>query len=181
MDIVRNQIEQINGSVEFTTVPGKGTTFTIKLPLTLAIIRALMVTLGDQVYAFPLINVVETLAVRPEEIRRVRHVEVIVLRGQVLPLLRLANLFNEKSKAEGGKLSVVVLGVGEKKVGVVVDQLLGEQEVVIKSLGSYLGQVPGLSGATILGDGSVALIVDARSLVKEAGVEEAAQELSRAS
>lgn len=181
MDIVRSQIEQINGSVEFATALGKGTTFTIKLPLTLAIIRALMVTLGEQVYAFPLINVVETLAVKPEEIRRVRHAEVIVLRGQVLPLLRLATLFNEKSKAEGGKLSVVVLGVGEKKVGVVVDQLLGEQEVVIKSLGGYLGQVPGLSGATILGDGSVALIVDARSLVKEAGVEEAASELSRAS
>lgn len=181
MDIVRSQIEQINGSVEFTTAPGRGTTFTIKLPLTLAIIRALMVTLGDQVYAFPLINVIETLAVKPEEIRRVRHAEVIVLRGQVLPLLRLAHLFNEKSGEESAKLSVVVLGVGEKKVGVVVDQLLGEQEVVIKSLGGYLGQVPGLSGATILGDGRVALIVDARSLVKEAGVEETVQELSWAS
>ncbi|MDQ0285636.1 two-component system chemotaxis sensor kinase CheA [Desulfofundulus luciae] len=179
MDIVRNQIEQINGSVEFTTVPGRGTTFTIKLPLTLAIIRALMVTLGDHVYAFPLTNVLETLTLKPGEIRRVRHAEVIVVRGQVLPLVRLAHLFREKSKEEG-KLSVVILGSGDKKVGVVVDRLIGEQEIVIKSLGGYLGQVPGLSGATILGDGKVALIVDARGIVKDAGVEEIIYEVNRA-
>ncbi|NHM28170.1 chemotaxis protein CheA [Desulfofundulus sp. TPOSR] len=179
MDIVRNQIEQINGSVEFTTAPGRGTTFTIKLPLTLAIIRALMVTLGDHVYAFPLTNVLETLTLKPGEIRRVRHAEVIVVRGQVLPLVRLAHLFQEKSKEEG-KLSVVILGSGDKKVGVVVDRLIGEQEIVIKSLGGYLGQVPGLSGATILGDGKVALIVDARGIVKDAGVEEIIYEVSRA-
>ncbi len=179
MDIVRNQIEQINGSVEFTTTPGRGTTFTIKLPLTLAIIRALMVTLGDQVYAFPLTNVLETLTFKPGEIQRVRHAEVVVVRGQVLPLVRLAHLFQEKSREEG-RLSVVVLGSGDKKVGVVVDRLIGEQEIVIKSLGGYLGQVPGLSGATILGDGKVALIVDARAIVKEAGVEDAALEVSRA-
>ncbi len=179
MDIVRNQIEQINGSVEFTTAPGRGTTFTIKLPLTLAIIRALMVTLGDQVYAFPLTNVLETLTLKPGEIRRVRHAEVIVVRGQVLPLVRLAHLFREKGKEEG-KLSVVILGSGDKKVGVVVDRLIGEQEIVIKSLGGYLGQVPGLSGATILGDGKVALIVDARGIVKDAGVEEIIYEVNRA-
>jgi two-component system chemotaxis sensor kinase CheA len=179
MDIVRNQIEQINGSVEFTTAPGRGTTFTIKLPLTLAIIRALMVTLGDHVYAFPLTNVLETLTLKPGEIRRVRHAEVIVVRGQVLPLVRLAHLFQEKSREEG-KLSVVILGSGDKKVGVVVDRLIGEQEIVIKSLGGYLGQVPGLSGATILGDGKVALIVDARGIVKDAGVEEIIYEVSRA-
>ncbi len=175
MDIVRNQIEQINGSVEYVSVPGAGTTFTIKLPLTLAIIRALMVELGDQVYAFPLSNVVETLALRPGEIRRVRHSEVIVVRGHVLPLIRLAQLFNQESAQNNPdeRVFVVILGSGEKKVGVVVDRLLGEQEIVIKSLGSYLGQVPGLSGATILGDGSVALIVDARGIVKEGSGEEA--------
>lgn len=173
MDIVRNQIEQINGSVEYDSAPGAGTTFTIKLPLTLAIIRALMVALGEQVYAFPLTNVVETLALKPGEIRRVRHNEVIVVRGRVLPLIRLAHLFNQESNP-GERVFVVVLGSGDKKVGVVVDRLIGEQEIVIKSLGSYLGQVSGLSGATILGDGSVALIVDARSIVKEGGVEEAA-------
>ena len=179
MDIVRSQIEQINGSVEFTTVPGKGTTFIIKLPLTLAIIRALMIALGDHVYAFPLTNVVETLAVKPEEIRRIRHAEAVVVRGRVLPLVRLARLFQEEGREEG-RHSVVVLGSGDRKVGVVVDRLIGEQEIVIKSLGGYLGQVPGLSGATILGDGRVALIVDARSIVKELGVEEAIYEVERA-
>jgi two-component system chemotaxis sensor kinase CheA len=172
MDIVRSQIEQINGSVEYASVPGAGTTFTIKLPLTLAIIRALMVGLGEQVYAFPLANVVETLALRPEEVRRVGHGEVIVVRGHVLPLLRLAHLFQQEG-SPGERVFVVVLGSGSRKVGVVVDRLIGEQEIVIKSLGGYLGQVHGLSGATILGDGSVALIVDARSIVKEGGVEEA--------
>ncbi|WP_078060714.1 chemotaxis protein CheA [Desulfotomaculum copahuensis] len=179
MDIVRSQIEQINGSVEFTTAPGKGATFTIKLPLTLAIIRALMVALGEQVYAFPLANVVETLALKTEEIRRVRRAEAIVVRGRVLPLVRLTRLFREKGREEG-RLSVVILGSAEKKVGVVVDRLIGEQEIVIKSLGGYLGQVPGLSGATILGDGRVALIVDARGIVKETGVEETVYEVNRA-
>ena len=170
MDIVRSQIEQINGSVDYVSVSGAGTTFTIKLPLTLAIVRALMVGLGQQVYAFPLANVVETLALQTGEIRRIRHSEVIVVRGYVVPLIRLARFFNQES-APGGRVFVVILGSAEKKVGVVVDRLLGEQEIVIKSLGAYLGQVSGLSGATILGDGSVALIVDARSIVKESGAE----------
>ena len=94
------------------------------------------------------------------------------MRGHVLPLVRLANLFNMPANPEDNRIPVVILGSGEKRVGVVVDRLIGEQEIVIKSLGSYLGQVPGLSGATILGDGRVALIVDARSIVKEIGVEE---------
>jgi len=173
MDIVRSQIEQINGFVECDSAPGRGTTFTIKLPLTLAIIRALMVKLGVQVYAFPLASVKETLAIEPGEIRNIQHNEVIVVRGQVLPLLRLSRFFQEEDWQEGF-LFVVVLGSGNKRVGVVVNQLIGEQEIVIKSLGNYLGQVAGLSGATILGDGSVALIVDARSIIKESGVEEAA-------
>lgn len=174
MDIVRNQIEQINGTVEFTTTPGQGTTFYIKLPLTLAIIRALMVGMGDQVYAFPLSNVQETLAIRPEEIKYVRHSKVIVVRGQVLPLVHLADIFRLETRPPEGRIFVVVLGSADRRVGIIVDRLIGEQEIVIKSLGSYLGQIAGLSGATILGDGRVALIVDARGLVKEMGVEESA-------
>jgi len=173
MDIVRNHIEQINGIVDVTSVPGAGTTFTIKLPLTLAIIRALMVELGNEQFAFPLTNVVETISVRAEEIKKVKHSEVILVRGRVLPLVRLSDIFERESNAEMDRLFVVVLGIGEKKVGVIVDKLLGELEIVIKSLGDYLGKVPCLSGATILGDGQVALIVDVRSLVKEIGVEEA--------
>ncbi|OPY60815.1 MAG: Chemotaxis protein CheA [Pelotomaculum sp. PtaU1.Bin065] len=173
MDIVRSHIEQINGITDVSSVPGVGTTFTIKLPLTLAIIRALMVELGNEQFAFPLTNVVETISVKAEEIKRVKHNEVILVRGRVLPLVRLSDIFERETCAEMDRLFVVVLGIGEKKVGVIVDKLLGELEIVIKSLGDYLGKVPCLSGATILGDGQVALIVDVRSLVKEIGVEEA--------
>lgn len=170
MDIVRSQIEQINGSVEFNTVLGQGTTFTIKLPLTLAIIRALMVNLGEHAYAFPLTHIVETLSIPSDEINLVRHTEVVVVRGAVLPLVRLSNIFNQESNVEdSSRLYVVVLGAGDKKVGVIVDRLLGEQEIVIKSLGAYLGQVVNISGATILGDGKVALIVDALGIIKESG------------
>lgn len=177
MDIVRSQIEQINGSVEFDTVYGQGTTFTIKLPLTLAIIRTLMVTLGDYTYAFPLTNIVETLSIPRDEIKLVGHHEVTIVRGSVLPLVRLADIYNLQCNDQNSKkVFVVVLGSGNKKVGVIVERLLGEQEIVIKSLGSYLGQVEGLSGATILGDGRVALIVDARGIINESasGLEETA-------
>ncbi len=174
MDIVKSQIEQINGTVEYSSEVGRGTIFQIKLPLTLVIIRALMVGMGDQVYAFPLSNVMETLAIKESDIKIIRHSEVIVVRGSVLPLLRLANLFQIDSERGNGKLYVVVLGSGNRRVGVVVDRLIGEQEIVIKSLGRYLGQMTGLSGATILGDGRVALIIDAKGIVKDAGKEELA-------
>ncbi|MTI80222.1 MAG: chemotaxis protein CheA [Firmicutes bacterium] len=173
MDVVRTAIEQINGMVELDTKLGEGTTFTIRLPLTLAIIRSLMVTLGNQVYAFPLSNVSETLRIKQEEIRNVGSDEVIVVRDRILPLLRLAERFGIGS-SESEDLYVVVIASAEKRVAVVVDKLLGEQEIVIKSLGEYLGDVNGLSGATILGDGRVALIIDSRDLIKVAGINEEA-------
>ncbi|MCL6478370.1 MAG: chemotaxis protein CheA [Peptococcaceae bacterium] len=174
MDIVRNQIEQINGTVEYGSQPGRGTMFVIKLPLTLVIIRALMVAMGDQFYAFPLANVMETLAIKDSDIKLIGSGEVIVVRGSVLPLVRLANLFQIESEAADGRIYVVVLGSGNKRVGLVVDRLIGEQEIVIKSLGDYLGQMTGLSGATILGDGRVALIIDAKGIIKDTGKEEMA-------
>ncbi|MHB8919353.1 MAG: chemotaxis protein CheA, partial [Desulfocucumaceae bacterium] len=172
MDIVSNQIEQINGTVEFSSEVSRGTIFQIKLPLTLVIIRSLMVGMGDQIYAFPLSNVMETLAIKKSDIKIIRSSEVIVVRGSVLPLLRLANLFQTESQNTGGRLYVVVLGSGSRRIGVVVDKLVGEQEIVIKTLGKYLGQMTGLSGATILGDGRVALIIDAKGIVKDTGKEE---------
>ncbi|MFZ5632112.1 MAG: chemotaxis protein CheW [Bacillota bacterium] len=174
MDIVRNQIEQINGTVEFDSQPGRGTMFVIKLPLTLVIIRALMVAMGDQIYAFPLSNVMETLAIKDSDIKLIGSGEVIVVRGSVLPLVRMANLFQMESEVAAGRLYVVVLGSGNRRIGVVVDRLIGEQEIVIKSLGQYLGQMTGLSGATILGDGRVALIIDAKGIIKDTGKEEMA-------
>lgn len=167
MDVVKTQIEQINGVVELQSTPGQGMAVTIKLPLTLAIIRALMVRLGEYVYAFPLNNVVETIQVNPDEIRLVRDREVVVVRGEVLPLIRLGRLFGQQETGEEDKLYVVTIGMGKDRVGVVVDQLVGEQEIVIKSLGDLLGQIPGISGATILGDGKVALIADVRALLAE--------------
>ncbi|WP_027363362.1 chemotaxis protein CheA [Desulfotruncus alcoholivorax] len=174
MDIVRTQIENINGTVEYSTNPGKGTVFAIKLPLTLAIIRALMVESGGRAYAFPLTYVVETLNVNSKDIKNIRHSEVIVVRGQVYQLKRLGDIFNHASGGENDrKIYVVIVGSGQRKLGVVVDKLIGEQEIVIKSLGGYLGQVEGLSGAAILGDGKVSLIVDVRGLLRHAGAEEA--------
>lgn len=174
MDVVNTAIEQINGTVELDTKLGVGTTITIRLPLTLAIIRALMITLGKQVYAFPLTNVSETIRITDKDIRRIGNNEVIVVRDRILPLARLGQMFNCPDCAEDNKMFVVILGSGDKRIAVVVDKLLGEQEIVIKSLGDYLGQVHGLSGACILGDGKVALIVDVRGLVKDLGAEEAA-------
>lgn len=173
MDIVRTQIESINGNVDYTTWPGKGTRFSIKLPLTLAIIRALMVEHAGKTYAFPLTYVVETLNLNRSEIKRIRHSEVIVVRGQVYPLKRLEDVFNLAPAETGEKIYVVIVGSGERKIGVVVDKLLGEQEIVIKALGAYLGQVEGLAGAAILGDGKVSLIIDVRGLLRNMGAEEA--------
>lgn len=173
MDIVRCQIENINGTVEYSTELGQGTCFTIKLPLTLAIIRALMVEHGGRGYAIPLTNVVETLNYNQTEVKSIRHSEVIIVRGQVYPLKRLGEIFNHTSASNNENMYVVIMGSGDRNFGVVVEKLIGEQEIVIKSLGAYLGQIEGLSGAAILGDGKVSLIVDARSLLRNVGAEEA--------
>jgi two-component system chemotaxis sensor kinase CheA len=166
MDVVRRQIEQINGTVEMQTTTGLGTKFTIKLPLTLAIIRALMVSSNDQVYAFPLANVMETIFVAKDEIKRISGSEVTVIRGQVLPIISLADALGA-TKVEAHGTFMVIVGLGNKRLGVTVEKLLGEHEIVIKSLGEYLGRIPCISGATILGDGKVALIIDVRGLIHE--------------
>lgn len=169
MDVVRTNIERINGAIEINTAVGKGTEFKIKLPLTLAIIRALLVSLNKHVYAIPLSSVIETIRMRSNQIEYVNNREVIVVRGKVLPLIRLEKVFNIKGGAKDkDKLFVVVVNLAGTQVGIVVDSLVGEQEIVIKSLGKYIGDVPGISGAAILGDGNVALIVDVPNLLKKA-------------
>ncbi|MCG0277928.1 MAG: chemotaxis protein CheA [Thermanaeromonas sp.] len=167
MDIVKAHLEKINGSIDIKTTPGAGTCFTIKLPLTLAINRSLLVTLGEQVYALPLANVVEIIEVEPHQVRRVQQQEVVVVRGQVLPLMHLAKALGIKRDCSftGNKAAVVIVGLAEKRVGFIVDTLIGEQEIVIKSLGNYIGKIPGIAGATIMGDGRVALILDVHSLL----------------
>lgn len=179
MDIVRDRVEKINGTVDISTKVGKGTKFTIRLPLTLAINRSLMVKHQGVIYAFPLVNVMETIRISPEEIKTVHGRQVILLRGSVLPLCNLNQIYGghhlstvfktDKGEADSG-LSVVVVGASDKRVGIVVDELLGEQEIVIKSLGDFLGRIPGIAGATILGNGSISLILDVRGFVEQAGL-----------
>jgi two-component system chemotaxis sensor kinase CheA len=168
MDVVRNNIEKINGAIEINSVVGKGTEFKIKLPLTLAIIRALLVSIGEAVYAIPLSTVTETIRIQKKQIEYVNNHEVIVVRGKALPLIRLTTVFSGCiSEDDREKLFIVVVNLAGQQVGLVVDSLVGEQEIVIKSLGKYVGDVQGISGATILGDGNVALIVDVSNLIKK--------------
>ncbi|KKM12375.1 chemotaxis protein CheA [Clostridiales bacterium PH28_bin88] len=174
MDIVRAHIERINGTVDTETTGGRGTRFTIKLPLTLAINRSLLVYVGDQVLAFPLANVVEIINVERSQVQRVQQREVVLVRGQVLPLFRLDRVLGfGTGEVAVEKFPVVVVGISERRLGFIVDTLIGEQEIVIKSLGDYIGQVPGLAGATIMGDGRVALILDIRGLVGQTGMDKA--------
>ncbi|PKM81456.1 MAG: chemotaxis protein CheA [Firmicutes bacterium HGW-Firmicutes-14] len=170
MDVVRNNIEKINGAIEINSVVGEGTEFKIKLPLTLAIIRALLVSIDNSVYAVPLSTVTETIRIQRQQIEYVNNHEVIVVRGKALPLKRLKKVFygHITDEDERDKLFVVVVNLAGQQIGFVVDSLIGEQEIVIKSLGKYVGEVQGVSGATILGDGNVALIVDVSTLVKKA-------------
>ncbi|WP_418791314.1 chemotaxis protein CheW [Phosphitispora sp. TUW77] len=168
MDVVRNNIEKINGAIEINSIVEKGTEIKIKLPLTLAIIRALLVSIGEAVYAIPLSTVTETIRINKQQIEYVNNHEVIVVRGKALPLIRLKTVFSGCiEEGEKEKLFIVVVNLAGQQVGLVVDSLVGEQEIVIKSLGKYVGDVQGISGATILGDGNVALIVDVSNLIKK--------------
>lgn len=169
MDIVRSHLEKINGTIEIATAPGRGTTFTIKLPLTLAINRSLLVKVAGLILAFPLGNVVEIIEVARDQIQYVHRQEVALVRGEVLPLFSLADTLGlaGRQEEERERLPVVVAAVSERRVGFIVDTLIGEQEIVIKALGGYVGNIPGLAGATIMGDGSVALILDVRGLLAQ--------------
>lgn len=169
MDIVKSHIEKLNGEIDIETTRGEGTVFTIKVPLTLAIIRALLVKLGAGTFAVPLVNVNEIFKLKAAEIRVVQGKEVCLFRDQILPLIRLHGKLNVPSYKEQDRMFVVIVGQGDKRVCLVVDQTIGNQEIVIKSLGNYIGSVPYLAGSTILGDGHVAHILDVGSIVRDFG------------
>jgi two-component system chemotaxis sensor kinase CheA len=174
MDIVRSNIQRLGGLIDLETAQGQGTKFTLRLPLTLAIIRGLLVEVGENIYVLPLGSVVETLRVTEDEIQAVNQSEVIVIRGCTTPLLRLRRLLGiepDAAAAREGHEFVVIVGLADQRVGLVVDRLVGEQEVVIKSLSRFCGEVSGISGATILGDGNVALIIDVNGVVPQARAE----------
>ncbi|MBE3575219.1 MAG: chemotaxis protein CheA [Firmicutes bacterium] len=162
LDVVRSKVTALNGSVDVRFNPGKGTTFMIKLPLTLAIIQALLVGLGkSEIYAIPLENIDEIIHVSEEQIQTVRGREHLLFRDQAIPVIRLARRFKTPDALEGGgKRSLVIVRSGRRRVGLMVDRLIGQQEIVIKPLEGVLHNSGGFVGATILGDGTVALILD---------------------
>jgi two-component system chemotaxis sensor kinase CheA len=170
MDVVRSNVRKLNGRVGVRSTVGKGSIFTIKLPLTLAIIDALLVKSGNQVFALPGTSVEETLIVPPETISHLTSRQAINLRGEVLGVCRLKQLLksaapgNEADEADG--LSVVVVSAGGRRMGIIVDSFVRRQEVVIKPLAPYLASLPGISGASIMGDGGVVLILDPAELLQ---------------
>jgi len=169
MDIVRSTVKKLDGQISIDSEPGEGSTFKITLPLTLAISQALMVKIIGDIFAIPLSAVSETLTIETENIKKIRGKDVIVLRETTIPIVSAASIFGSEVqrsfKNSKKDLSVVILKSGERKVGLVVDQLLNQQEIVIKSLGKYLQDTRYISGATIIGDGDVALIIDVRDVV----------------
>ena len=166
LDVVKSKIESLSGEVEVKTKLGEGSTFIIRLPLTLAIIQALMVEVGGEKYAIPLGSIQTIEDVEPAEIKYVQAKEVINLRGTVIPLIRLNEVLdNESTKNADENLLVIIVKKGDKLAGLVVDELMGQQEIVIKSLGNYINKNKIISGATILGDGEIALILDTNALL----------------
>ena len=166
LDVVKNKIEGLGGDVEVSTKLGEGTKFTVRLPLTLAIIQALMVEVRDEKYAIPLNSIVTIEDIMVSDIKYVQQKEVINLRGTVIPIVRLDEVLDcPPREEEPENLVVVIVKKGDKQTGLVIDNLLGQQEIVIKPLGKYINIPKIISGATILGDGGVALIIDSNSLV----------------
>ena len=166
LDVVKSMIESLSGEVEVKSKLGEGSTWTIRLPLTLAIIQALMVEIGDEKYAIALGSIQTIEDILPSDVKLVQAKEVIQLRDLVIPLIRLNEILDIPSKKDAGEnLVVVVVKKGDKLAGLVVDELIGQQEIVIKSLGKYIRQCKFISGATILGDGEIALILDANALI----------------
>jgi two-component system chemotaxis sensor kinase CheA len=168
MEIVKKNITRLNGIFEVDSALGKGTKFTIKLPLTLAIIQALLVRVAEELYSIPLDAVIESQRIDAKDVRTVHGGEVITLRGQVVPLIRVGEFFDLSNPRDPDKVMIVIVGLQGRQVGLVVDSFQGEQEIVIKPLSDVIGVIPGISGATILGNGSISLILDVHSLVTTA-------------
>ena len=167
MDVVRTNITKLKGTVEVESAPGFGSKFVIKLPLTLAIIQALLVKAASEIYCIPLTAVLEVVRVKDEEISTINGLEVVRLRDSVLPIVRIAQILGRRKDMTRSEWTyIVVVGLAAQRMGIVVDSMLGQKEVVIKSLGGYLGTVEGIAGSTILGDGQVIMIVDVGELMR---------------
>ncbi|WP_144593594.1 chemotaxis protein CheA [Priestia flexa] len=167
LDVVKNTIESLGGTVTIDSIPGYGSTFSIQLPLTLSIISALLVNMQDERYALPLSSIIETALVNKKDVMKAHGQEVIDFRGKIIPLLNLKKLFDVPDTSEEKDVyPVVIVRKSDKTAGLIVDSFIGQQEIVLKSLGNYLTSPFAISGATILGDGQVALIIDCNALIK---------------
>ncbi len=166
MDVVKTNIEKLNGVIEIDSELGEGSSFKLKIPLTLAIIQSLLVGTQEETYAIPLASVLETVRVPVDDIYTIEGKNVLRLRDEVLSLVRLSDVFGVKQVLESSEQTyVVVIGVAESKLGIIVDALVGQEEIVIKSMGDYLQNIQGIAGATIRGDGRVTLIIDVGSMM----------------
>jgi len=166
MDVVKTNIEKLNGIIDIESALGKGTSLKLKIPLTLAIIQALLVGVQEEHYAIPLASVLETVRISKDEIFSVENRSVLRLRDEVLSLVHIGDIFEvERILDSSEHVYVVVLGLGSSKIGLIVDSLVGQEEIVIKSMGAYLAGIEGIAGATIRGDGGVTLIVDVAALM----------------
>jgi two-component system chemotaxis sensor kinase CheA len=168
LDVVKRNLQELKGNIEVHSAPGEGSTFRISLPITLAIIQALVVRAGDDAYAIPLTSVEESLRIHPSEILSVEGREVFNLRESAIPLLRLSDAFGIGSPGRE-KLFIVVTRAGERQIGLVVDALVRQQEIVIKSIGERLKAIPGIAGATEVGENEIILVIDVGSLIETFG------------
>ena len=171
LDVVKTMINNLKGTISINSAKGKGTSFIIKLPLTLAIIQGLLVRVGKEVYSIPIANVIESQCINISEINHIDNYEIMNVRNEVISVLRLSRLFGITESVQSNECYIVIVGTQEKKIGVMVDALIGEEDVVIKPLKDQFTNSPGIAGASILGDGSVSLIIDVGQLL-ELGVKQ---------
>jgi len=169
MDVVKTNIENLNGIIDIDSELGIGTTFKLRIPLTLAIMQALLVSVQEEYFAIPLSSVLETVRISVDEIYAIEDKNVLKLRDEVLSLVRLSDIFDVENVYDMNEhLYVVIIGVADSKLGIIVDGLVGQEEIVIKSMGDYLKGIEGIAGATIRGDGRVTLIADVAAMIKMA-------------
>ncbi|MDD5347198.1 MAG: chemotaxis protein CheW, partial [Candidatus Omnitrophica bacterium] len=169
LDVVKSKIEALGGRVDFETKVGEGSKFILTLPLTLAIIKAMLVKVHQEIYAVPLMNIRETIKIHKKELKFLQNFEVMRVRDEVIPIIRLDHTLgvtvSGATEDEEGRLSLVIVEYGKKALGLVVSSVIGEQDIAVKPLGSWVKRTKGIAGATILGDGRVALILDIMSLM----------------